>query len=71
MSAPQLKVIKYSASTLVFSKSKKSQVGVKNPKLMKKMKNKVIQQAWNNNFTHSNFYNFTVIRQNSLSNNID
>jgi len=39
--------------------SKKSQVGVKNPKLLKKIKNKAIQQAWNNNFTQNNFYNFT------------
>jgi len=29
------------------------------------MKNKVIQQAWNNKFTHNNFYNFTIIRQNT------
>jgi len=34
----------------------------KDPKLIKKMKNKVIQQAWNNNFTQNNF----TIRQNSL-----
>jgi len=29
------------------------------------MKNKVIQQAWDNNFTHNNFYNYTFIRKNS------
>jgi len=49
----------------------KSQVGVKNPKLMKKIKNKAIKQAWNNNFTQNIFYNFTIIRQNSLSNKMD
>jgi len=37
----------------------------------KKMKNKVIQEAWNNNFTQNNFYNFTIIRENSLSNEFD
>jgi len=35
--------------------SKISQVGVKNPKLITKLKNKVIQQAWNNEFTQNNF----------------
>jgi len=49
----------------------KSQVGVKNPKLMKRMTNKAIKQVWDNKFTHNNFYNFTIIRQNSLSNKMD